>query len=79
MDLVDNPTNCNQLESNSAQNFRNFYCCEYDNCLDKAIENNWRSFSCQDCWKFSYKESMKKLYLLSSFLLLIKNRYGLIV
>jgi len=25
---------------------RNLYCVAYDNCLDRAIKNNWTTFSC---------------------------------
>lgn len=31
---------------------RNLYCEAYDACLDKAIQNNWRTFSCSSSCSF---------------------------
>lgn len=62
MGYVDNPVECEHFKNcNNVEN-RNFYCNHYDNCLLKAVENNWSNFSCKQCWKFKYKESMRALY-----------------
>ncbi|MGD9504504.1 MAG: hypothetical protein AB7W37_06315 [Syntrophobacteraceae bacterium] len=31
---------------------RNLFCAHYDRCLDVAVENNWRGFSCAECQGF---------------------------
>ena len=63
MGYVDNPSECKKFRGCNAQKNRNFYCNHYDNCLVKAIENNWNNFNCKSCWKFKYKDSMKTLYI----------------
>ena len=62
MELVGNPDECEPFERYEAEDHRNLYCNQYENCLDRAIELEWKSFSCQRCYRFQYRKSMKEKF-----------------
>jgi hypothetical protein len=46
------PQKCNGFDVDHATCYRNFRCKKYDYCLNHAIKNQWRSFSCKCCQKY---------------------------
>lgn len=54
------PYSCKNFNVKDATQYRNFYCINYNKCLDFAIEKDWKSFSCKKCSKYICNNCFEK-------------------
>ena len=55
-----NPTALRSLVKQEAVDLhRNVCCTEYDDCLDAALRNAWRSWSCARCRRFAMARQLQ--------------------
>jgi hypothetical protein len=42
-------------ENGDVEYHRNLYCPTYDHCLDRAVRQRWKSWTCVTCAYFSFR------------------------
>ena len=55
------PQSCRSFNVDHATIFRNFYCVDYEKCLNFAAKKEWKSFSCKKCSKYISKTNANYL------------------
>lgn len=63
MAATPNPTQLPTLvDDGTVMRHRSLFCTRYDDCLERAAEAGWRSFTCESCPFFARRREMAVLF-----------------